>query len=152
MRRIGHHRGRDYFLHVMHPGEDFPDPFAGTPYPALVWATVPVRDEDRHRIAAALVATHCRYAVCGGVDCEMWHDAVDWAAIEQDLLAEEPEAPPIMTTWHQDESEDDVAHFFAHATTAGAHEFGSCLVLLIGPDEQTEKLLAERVTAHAREA
>ena len=61
---------------------DFTRPFPKTEFACLLfwdhdggWT-----DEDRLRLAAELLASGCRYAVCAAVpDCQAWHDAVDRA-------------------------------------------------------------------------
>lgn len=60
------------------------------------------------------------------MDCEIWHDAVD---------EENPDEPMVMTTWHTEESINQVARFFVLDTW-----FEDCrrprnyLILLIGSD------------------
>ncbi|MCW1915716.1 hypothetical protein OJ996_19170 [Luteolibacter sp. GHJ8] len=92
----------------------------------------------------------CRYVVCGGQDCEDWHDAVDMAFVLAN--ADEPggadAAPLVMTTWHEKESPDEVAFHFIHLTDFEDVAFRNYLVLHLGagPEEQP---LEATVISHA---
>jgi hypothetical protein len=43
------------------------------------------------------------YVVAWGVECEEWHDTVDWTNIEEFEFGEIPDDRFVMTTWHTDE-------------------------------------------------
>jgi hypothetical protein len=100
-------------------------------------------------LSGALVASGVRYAVCGGVDCKTWHDAVDLAFIQLDLHGEEYDSRFVMTSWHTDEPVDDVAFFFVLNTNFDTHDFTQFLVLQLGADRMTEHQLRESVRKHA---
>jgi hypothetical protein len=149
MQQIASDSRRAFFLRVLAPGEPLGSPFGGEPYPALVWATQPTSGEQRQRIADALIASGCRYVVCGGVESDAWEDAADCAYIGQDLPEPVPNALFVMTTSHRDESESEVAHFFVRDTSFGGHDFMRYLVLMIGMDEDVQARLAAAVRAEA---
>jgi hypothetical protein len=52
------------------------------PYRAVVIADQLVSEAWRSRIAEWIVAAGSLYVVAWGVDCEKWHDSVDWAILE----------------------------------------------------------------------
>jgi hypothetical protein len=113
----------------------FSAPFEGVLYPCLIW------DHDggfthveRRAVAKTLLEAGCRYAVCGGLNCEAWHDAVDIEFVERHLHDAEDvrDAVHVMTTWHEGESPDDVAFFFVLNTNFDYHDFGRYLVLHVG--------------------
>jgi hypothetical protein len=60
-------------------------------------------DDWRNSTARWLVDGGCLYAVAWGKECEMWHDAVDWAVLETFDYGDIPEDKFVMTTWHADE-------------------------------------------------
>jgi hypothetical protein len=67
-------------------------------------------DAQISRLAVHLVNAGACYFLCWGPDCERAHDLVDDV-----LLAHEPcatEASVILTTWHTEDSLDDVLHYF----------------------------------------
>lgn len=146
MEQIASDSRRAFFLRVLAPGEAFASPFDGEPYAALVWATRRVPAAQKQRIATALIASGCRYVVCGGVESESWEEAADDAYLAQDLPEPVPDELFVMTSSHSREPEDDVAHFFVHAT--GMHrDFARYLVLLIGAEDGVRT----RLTAAVRE-
>jgi hypothetical protein len=146
MERIASDRRRAFFLRAMEPDEELGSPFDGA-YPALVWATRPTSAAQKRRLAEALIATGCRYVVCGGVECPAWEHAADLAYIQQDLPEPIADERFVMTTSHRGEPEGEVAFFFANNTNFDAHDFTRYLVLLIGDDPLTR----ERLIAAVRE-
>jgi hypothetical protein len=120
-------------------------PFPGTLFPCLIW------DHDgrfteakRLVVAQALLQAGCRYTVCGGENCEAWHDIVDMEYVMQHLDDSEEvrEAMHVMTTWHDDESPDDVAFFFVLNTNFDYHDFQRYLVLHVGTGPLKEQVNA----------
>lgn len=140
---------RAFFLRVLAPDEALGSPFDGEPYPVLVWATRPASDAEKRRIADALIASGCRYVVCGGVECREWEHAADRAYIEQDLPEPVPDERFVMTTSHRGEPEDDVAFFFVNNTCFGDHDFARYLVLLVGEDDGVRQRLTAAIREHA---
>jgi len=117
-----------------------PPLFDGEPYAALVWATRPTSDAQKQRITHALVASGCRYVVCGGAQSEAWEEAADDAYLLQEL----PEDDMVMTTSHRGEPPDEVVFFLANATRLH-RDFSRFLVLLVSPDGPVEQRLIESI-------
>jgi len=117
-------------------------PFEET-FPVLVWnclADYPVAKQSQ--IFEELFHRGCRYVVAGGNNCEQWHDVADEQFLEQFQSETEQDANFVMTSWHTDESEDDVAFFFMLNTSFGDHSFSKYLVLQVGEDPSvTERLV-----------
>ena len=114
-------------------------PFGGDAFVALIVNNdADISSSDQYAISLALVKFGCRYAVCMGHDCSSWDDSVDYANIEidPDLTREKF----VMTTWHDDETIDSIAHFFLNTTAFGDNTFVNFLVLSIG---RNDSLLAE---------
>ena len=142
--------GREYWLQVIDQGSEFRPPFAGAPYPVLVWDTRGGRtDRELEQLASKLVASNVRYGVCGGQECERWHDALDWAFLEQHLEAEEYDARFVMTSWHTGEPPDEVAFFLLANTNFDAHDFRRFLVLQVGSDWAVSHSLREAIGEQA---
>ena len=144
---------RSYWLQVLTEPADFELPFGGIPYPCLIWDTRANRSAgERLRLSRTLVASGVRYAVCGGFECEAWHDAVDEAYIELGLEGKEANEKFVMTSLHPDDSIDEVAFFFVGNTNFDNHDFAQFLVLQLGSDWATEQSLREAVREHALKA
>ncbi len=116
-------------------------PFDGLPFVCLIWDHVGDWIAGaKEEIGRQLIRGGCRYVVCGGRDCEGWHDNVDYAFVTEHL--DEPEekldALHVMTSWHADEWPEDVAFFFVLCTSFDYFEALNFLVLHIGggPDKE----------------
>jgi hypothetical protein len=112
------------------------------PYPVLVWNTVPsVRTEEIASLMQRLFVNGCRYVVAAGTECERWHDIADSQFFA--LFPTEPErdANFVMTTWHTDESPEDVIFFLVYGTNFEEHDFKEFLVLQFGDDAVVESQL-----------
>jgi len=119
---------------------DFAPPFRGVAFPCLIWDHQGIlADAERAAVAAALLDADCRYAVCGGEECEAWHDAVDqeFVARHLDDRDEVGDSAHVMTSWHEGETPDDVAFFFVRNTNFDQHDFKRFLVLHVGTSPAT---------------
>ena len=141
MEQIASDSQRTFFLRVMQPGEELGSPFGGEPYPALVWATGRTTAAQKHRLCTELIASGCRYVVCGGRECGAWEEAADEAYVAQDLSDAELAEQHVMTSSHEREPADEVAFFFANHTRLGPHDFRRHLVLVIGDDPRARAAL-----------
>ena len=100
----------------------FPDLVGMCPFRAVVLVRETVSDHWRNRVSDWLVASGCLYALAWGADCSAWDDALDWANI--DAFDTKPILPEcfVMTTWHEDETIEEVfwsaAHCAEHPTVA----------------------------------
>lgn len=116
------------------PG-DFASPFPGVLFPCMIWDhNGSLTEAQRTEVAKQLLQAGCRYVICGGRDCEFWHDAVDLEFVRQHVDDSEAtrDAEHVMTTWHEDESPDEVAFFFVLNTNFDDHDFERFLVLHVG--------------------
>ena len=114
--------------------DDLVAPFSGEEYVCLVWAADNTFDEAaRMRIVGALIDSGCRYVVCGGVDCEQWHDDADVAFSKLEVCSN-ADVPFVMTTWHHNESIEDVVFFATCCTNFDGHDFKCLLVLVVGQE------------------
>jgi hypothetical protein len=90
------------YLHLS-PGS-VPPSLKGGPFKALLVLEQATADDWRDRVSGWLVEAGCLYVMAWGVDCEVWHDAVDWVRIRAAEGKETPDDRFVMTTWHSDES------------------------------------------------
>jgi hypothetical protein len=152
MDRILEHGGRTFGYVHMRGGEDFRSPFGTQPFVCLIWDADGAFDAaERQRLADAIIVSNCRYIVCGGVECEAWHDAMDEAFLELELKGEEYEERFVMTSWHTDQAEAEVAMFFVHCTASEEEPFTKYLVLQVGGGWDTMNRLKAAVQDQASE-
>lgn len=149
MERIASDGRREFHLHVVSPGGGPGPPFGEEPFAALVWAAERTSAAHKERTCAALIASGCRYLVCGGLEAAAWEEAADITFAAQDLAGSEFEERMVMTTSHEREPVDEAVWFFIRNTGFGDHDFTRCLVLLIGDDPgiRDELIAAMRIEA-----
>ena len=132
-------RGKDVFHRCLPPPYSLgPPPFGGTDFVVLIINNDPhISSSDQYALSLALVRSGCRYAVCIGHNCSTWDDSVDWAYLEVDPDASDETF--VMTTWHENDTPDEIAHFFLNCTTFDDNVFTNFLILSVG---QNDSLLA----------
>jgi hypothetical protein len=120
----------------------FVSPFVGDEFVAWIMSNDPLlTDGEMNLLARALVSGGCRYAVCSGIRCSQWDDAIDWANIERFPNEHVPEDRFVMTTWHDDESVMDIALFFTRLTAFGSFVPRNFLVVSVGPGSRSLEAL-----------
>jgi len=131
--------GRRVVIGQMSVFADLEVPFTGEEYVGLIWAADSTLDEgDRMKVVGTLIDSGCQYIVCGGVDCERWHDDADLAFANLEVQSDSlrTDLPMVMTTWHDNESMEDVAFFAINCTNFDDHDFNRLLVLVVGQESE----------------
>ena len=82
------------------PPDSTPPAVETRPYRAVLIADEPVSQVWQNEVATWLVQSGCLYFIAWGVDCEDWHDTVDWTVLEAFNFGDIPDDRFIMTTWH----------------------------------------------------
>ena len=124
--------------------------FGGEPFVALVNAVdTTITNDDRNAISDALVAAGCRYAVCTGIECSLWDDAVDCANIASARNFEPPADRFVMTSWHDEEPIEEVAEFTMKQTNFDGNEFNNYLVLFVGANAEAKAAVRKAMLAVA---
>ena len=62
-----------------------------------------------------------------------WDDSIDWASLE--MSSDSNDTTSTMTTWHENDTPNEIAHFFLHCTAFDNNVFHNFLVLSIGRNE-----------------
>jgi len=83
-----------------------------------------------------------------GINATSWDSSVDIAFINTDPDFNPPDDRHVMTTWHDNETIDEVVWFALMNTNFDFHEFHDYLALMIGdnPKIESEVLAAIRST------
>ena len=82
--------------------------------------------------------------MCFGHECELWHDTIDESSF--DTFGNERMF--VMTTWHTDETPEDVAEFFSLWTHFDEWNPDHYLLATIGKDMEIESRLLSEITKH----
>ena len=88
-----------------------------------------------------LVASGCLYMMAWGRDCSLWDDNVDCANIKN-FTGDIPDDKFIMTTWHNDETLEDVVDFATFSANHSRVPLETLVVLDIGPDVRKDEIAA----------
>ena len=129
------------------PGEALPEVSAFKPFLAAMVIEEPVTPEWRDHVSQWLVKSGCLYMLAWGAECEKWHDAVDWANIEQFDHGDIPEDELVMTTWHDGQALSEFFRESKDITTNSCVDFSNSLIIHISSQNKEQELLAEYLQA-----
>ena len=143
-------RGRQYLLISLdRPLVMSADPFQ-QPFVCMLWdSEARATAEERQVLAAQIVRSSCRYAVCGGRDCEAWHDAIDAAFTAQGSSEAEEDERFLMTTWHSGESLQEVVWFSVQNTDPYEIPLEHRVFIELGGDQDVFRRLSRAVRREA---
>lgn len=133
-------------------GQALPPIGDGSPFRAVLILAEAAQGDWRDLVCRRLVEAGCLYAVAWGVDCDLWHDSVDWAALKADGFGDIPEERFVMTTWHEDETLAEALWFAAHAAVHPTVELVRTVLIDIGPEDRREQMLEAWETARLEAA
>lgn len=97
-----------------------------------------VGEEYRDEISRVLVKAGCLYALAWGIECSAWDDSIDWAYIQFHEFDDCPEEQFVTTTWHEDETLEEVVEFAKHCNAYDHPELKNTLVLDFSHQERGE--------------
>jgi len=67
-------------------------------------------------LVTKLIDLGCKYFVCAGKYSESLHDFIDDVILDMSLSNRNENCSDIITTWHDTDTDDEVADFFLHST------------------------------------
>lgn len=106
------------------------------PYRAVLIADEPVSQVWRNEVATWLVQTGCLYFIAWGVDCEDWHDAVDWTVLEAFDFGDVPDEKFIVTTWHDKEPLSEALWFAGNCASHPDVELTDTVIVHVTREER----------------
>lgn len=118
-----------------------------SPFAAVVVIDTKVRPEWRHMVSEWLVEKGCLYMLAHGNDCSLWDDSVDWVLLEAWDFKDIPEDKFIMTTWHEDDSLEEVFSF-ARNTLHFYPLIKNIIILDIADNPREQKMLTKYKMFH----
>jgi hypothetical protein len=118
----------------------FSTPFGGRDFALLLIIADPgITDDERDAVSKEVVRQGCRYALCTGHRCSRWDDSIDLAFLATSPDFSPPDEKFVMTTWHEGEPLEDVAHYFRSNTVFDEFIPQHYLVLILGGDVGTAR-------------
>jgi hypothetical protein len=113
-------------------------PMEMTKFKCLLLIEREVSNDYKNEVSAALIAAGCLYALAWGLNCSVWHDAVDWAFLEHYDYGDYPEGKLVMTTWHDRDTLEEAVAFAKHCTKYSDVKLDDILVLDFTKHERSE--------------
>ena len=118
----------------------FESPFAGAEFAALIVACDPtISHDEQSEISRSIVVQGCRWAVCVGNRASTWDDSIDLAYLGTDKNFEPADSTHVMTTWHDEDSPQEIARFFVNDTSFDHFEARNLLIVYLGCDAEIQE-------------
>lgn len=127
------------YVHLR-PGGSRPSAVPG-PFRAVLIADQSVSADWRHEIAAWLVDNGCLYFMAWGIDCQAWHDSVDWAVLEDFDFGDIPDDRFVMTTWHDKEPLAEALWFAGNCATHPDVELDTTLLVHVAAEAASARIM-----------
>jgi hypothetical protein len=127
------------YLHLS-PG-NAPPPVDARPYRAVLIAEEAVTQVWRNEVASWLVESGCLYFIAWGVECEAWHDTVDWTVLEAFDFGDIPDNRFVMTTWHDKEPLSDALWFAGNSAWHPDIDLEGTVIVHVARDERRATML-----------
>ncbi|MEO4042030.1 hypothetical protein AAFN47_10535 [Hoeflea sp. CAU 1731] len=125
----------------LHSGDQSPNLGFDKPFKCLVMIREDVTDTWRDEVSRWLVESGCLWMMAWGRDCSLWDDSVDCANIEK-FSGDIPHDKFVITTWHNDETLEDVVCFATFSANHSSVPLEKLVVLDIGPDAGKNEISA----------
>jgi len=114
----------------LNPESELPKLSLGS-FRALVMIESEVSALWQNTVSNWLVRSGCLQMMAWGLGCSSWDDSVDWANISQFAHGDTPDESFVLTSWHEDQSLQEVMHFCKHFADHPFAELRSTLLLHI---------------------
>lgn len=128
------------YLHLR-PGQVLPLPSEHRTHRMVVLIEADVSPEWQQLVSDWIARSSCLYVMAWGRACSSWDDSVDMANIEAFDFADVPDDKFIITTWHTDDTVQEVFWFAKRNALHPTVELESTVLLHIAADERKGELL-----------
>ncbi|WP_425511283.1 DUF7684 family protein [Pseudomarimonas salicorniae] len=123
------------------PGES-PPALAAEPSRVIVVLDTEVSPEWQSTVSEWLVSVGCLYMLAWGARCSSWDDSVDHANLEAVGFEAIPEGADVMTTWHENESLQEVMWFAKSCAFHSSVDLTRTIILHVGESPREQELCA----------
>jgi len=127
------------YLHL-YP-DSSPPAVEARPYRAVLIVEEAVSQGWRDEVASWLVESGCLYFIAWGVDCEAWHDTVDWSVLEAFDFGDIPDDKFIMTTWHDKEPLSEALWFAGNCASHPDVDLSETVIVHVACKERSAATL-----------
>ena len=134
------------YLHLK-PGDNPPRLEGVAPFKAVVVIDSEVTPEWQAQVSDWLVRSGCRYMMAWGQKCSDWDSSVDEANLAMFDFGEISDDDFVITTWHENESLQDVFWFSERSANHPSLEIEATYIIHIAPVGNATELLETFRTA-----
>ena len=125
------------------PESKMPEIGTNNPFKAIVIADEEVSPSWQAEVSSWLVQSGCLYMMAWGKGCSSWDDSVDMANIEAFNYEDVPPNRAIITTWHENETLNEVFVFSKRMAVHPTVLLEKVLIVHISKNENGQKLLKD---------
>lgn len=129
------------------PWANPPDISALRPFRSVVVIDDEVSPDWQHLVSVWLVKSGCLYMMAWGKHCSTWDDSVDLANFVEFKPGEIPDDKFVMTTWHENESLNDVFWYAKHNAFHSIKELTNTLILHVSNQNNQQRFLESYANA-----
>lgn len=122
-------------------GKETPSLEGLAPYKAIIIIEDHVDAGWQRTVSEWLVRTGCLYMMAWGIEASSWDDSVDEANIDQFKFRDIPEERFVMTTWHEDETLQEMMEYAKYTAAHTVIEIEGLLMLHIGRSDREDEFL-----------
>lgn len=136
------------YLQIPRPFK-FSSPFEGEEFVVLLYVDEKqITPEEQEKLSDEIVAEGCRYAVCAGHLCSSWDDSIDMADLKRNNF-EINEKTFVMTSWHEEETIEDIVFHFLNVTWFDDFVPENFLVVVVGDNPQALANIRQEIEKQA---
>jgi len=146
MKLIGRTKEKEVWFSSSNAPYNFQNPFDGEEYVCLIFNNdKEISTDDQKKLSKQIVMSGCRYAVCAGHDCSSWDDSIDYAYLETDENYNPPDSTFVMTSWHEDESVEEILNYAIHTTNFAENRFSKLLIFFVKENQMLERNILKEI-------
>lgn len=127
------------YLHL-EPESPLPE-IANEPTRMILIVEAEVTPEWQTLVSDWIVRSGCLYMMAWGIECSSWDDSVDWANIDKFGEVPIPDDGFVTTTWHLDESLEEVFEFSKNFAVHPVVELPRTILFHISEAENRNQLV-----------
>lgn len=130
-----------HYLHLV-PGSDLPTIQIDSPFRAVLISEFDTVPAWQAQVSNWLVTSGCLYLMAHGTACSTWDDSVDAANLAKFHYGDIPDDQFVMTTWHEDESLEEVFWYSKNCAIHPNADMNATLLLHIALNQHKDLILS----------
>lgn len=113
-------------------------------------AELATSQSSRNDIASWIVQSGYLYFIAWCIECEAWHDTIDWTVLAGFNFGDIPDDKFVMTTWHDKEPLAEALWFAGHSASHPDIDLEETVIVHVAQEEQCTATLRRFNGSQAR--